>query len=142
MTIRPLRIHHVGIVVQNLEASVAWYGRHLGFEPISEYALPGAKVAFVGSGAMRLELFQTEGATPMSADREQAATNLKLGGINHLAIVVDDLDATVVEFRNEGVEIASPPREVPDGHGDRFAFIRDNERMLIELYEPGYRAKP
>lgn len=142
MTNRVLRTHHVGIVVQDLEASIAWYGRHLGFERITEYAIPGARVTFVKSGAMQLEFFQTEGAAPMSADRAQAATNLKLGGINHLAIAVDDLDTAVVELRDAGVEIASPPREVPDGHGDRFAFIRDNERMLIELYQPGERAKP
>lgn len=73
----------------------------------------------------------------MSPDREEAATNLKHGGINHLAIAVDDLEATVAELQSSGVEVASPPREVPDGRGDRFAFIHDNERMLIELFQPG-----
>lgn len=128
-------LHHVGIVVQDLDASVAWYARCLGFERLSEYSFPGARVAFIGLGDLQLELFQTEGAAPMAAEREAPATNLKIGGVNHFAIAVDDIDAAVEELRSKGVEIVSPPALVPNGRSDRFAFVRDNERMLIELFE-------
>lgn len=136
MTSSPDRVHHIGIVVQNLAASIAWYERHLGFVQAARYAFPGAMVAFIGRGDLRLELFQTDGAVPMAADRERPATNLKIGGINHFAILVKELDRSVAELAALGVEIVSPPRAVPDGSGDRFAFIHDNERMLIELFEP------
>ena len=137
MSDRLQRLHHVGIVVQDLDASLAWYREHLGFERSTGYTIPGARAVFASHGEVRLEFFETEGAAPMSPDRETPATNLKLGGINHFAIAVDDLDATLAELQAKGVEIASPPREVPDGRGDRFAFIRDNERMLVELFQPG-----
>jgi catechol 2,3-dioxygenase-like lactoylglutathione lyase family enzyme len=130
------RLHHVGVVVQDLAASIAWYERHLGFVQASSYDFPGATVAFIERGELRIELFQTEGAKPMAGDREQPATNLKMGGINHFAIMVDGLDQTVADLAALGVEIVSAPRLVPDGSGDRFVFIRDNERMLIELFEP------
>lgn len=130
------RLHHVGIVVQDLATSIAWYERHLGFVQAGSYAFPGTMVALVERGDLRLELFQTEGAEPMVAEREQPATNLKIGGINHFAILVEGLDQSVADLAELGVEIVSPPRAVPDGSGDRFAFIRDNERMLIELFEP------
>lgn len=83
-----------------------------------------------------MELFQTDGSARMASEREQAATNLKIGGINYFAIAVDDLERTVVELQAKGVEIASPPADVPDGRGGRFAFVRDNERMLIKLSQP------
>jgi catechol 2,3-dioxygenase-like lactoylglutathione lyase family enzyme len=130
--------HHVGVVVRDLEASIGWYARHLGFERGSEYGFPGARVAFVGRGDLILELMQVEGAEAMPAEREQPATNLRIGGINHFAIAVDELDRTVEELAATGVEVASPPRDVPDGSGARYAFVRDNERMLVELFQrPG-----
>lgn len=129
------RFHHVGIVVQDLETSIAWYGQHLGFARVSDYAFPGVKAVFIERGNARLELFQTDGSKPMEAGRQQPATNLQLGGINHFAIEVDDLDQTLADLSAKGVEIVSPAREVPDGRGYRFAFIRDNESMLIELLQ-------
>jgi catechol 2,3-dioxygenase-like lactoylglutathione lyase family enzyme len=130
-------IDHVGIVVQNLENSIAWYQQHLGFELLTQYDIPIARVAFIARGDLRLELFETQDASPMPVEREQAATNLKIGGINHFALAVDDLDDAVATLTAAGVEIVSPPRDVPDGRGDRFAFIRDNERMLIEIFQSG-----
>lgn len=127
---------HVGVIVQDLEVSIAWYAKHLGFERQSEFGFPGGQVAFIARGSLRLELFQIEGASPMAAERKQAESNLAIGGINHFAIVVDDLDETVAELQANGVELAYSLNDVPDGSGDRWTFIRDNEGMLIELYQP------
>lgn len=127
---------HIGIVVQDLEVSIAWYAKHLGFERQSKFDFPGAQVAFIRRGSLRLELFQIEGAAPLAAERKQAESNLTIGGINHFAIVVDDLDETVAELQANGVELAYTLNDVPDGSGDRWTFVRDNEGMLIELYEP------
>lgn len=129
-------IHHVGIVVKSVEASVTWYVEHLGFERLFTFGWPGVQAAFIGRGALKLELFQNNEAAPMAEDRRRAETNLKIGGINHFAIEVPDLDATVAALEAKGVEVVSPPREVPNSGGSRFAFIHDNEQMLVELYQP------
>ena len=130
-------VDHVGIVVRDIDRSAAWYERHLGFRRVYEYGFPGVKAMFIANGDIRLELFETQGALPMAPERSAAPTNLKIGGINHVALAVDDLDAAVEELKAGGVRVASEPREVPDGHGDRFAFIHDNEGMLVELFESG-----
>ena len=129
-------IHHVGIVVESLEASVAWYVEYLGFERLFTYGWPGMQAAFIGRGALKLELFQSDAAAPMVEGRRRAETNLQIGGINHFAIEVSDLDAMVSELEAKGAEIASRPREVPNSGGSRFAFVHDNEQMLIELFQP------
>ena len=129
--------HHIGIVVQDIEASEAWYSQMLGFTRLYDYGWPGVQVVFIARGNVKLELFQHAQATPMDPQRQRAETNLKIGGINHFARQVDDLDEAVAELQAKGVEIVSPPRAVPNGDGDRFAFIHDNEKMLVELFQPG-----
>lgn len=130
------RINHVGIVVRDLAASQTWYVEKLGFERLYEYGFPGMKAAFIRRGDFRIEFFQTDGADTMAAEREQPETNLRIGGLNHFAIEVADLDRAVMDLEALGVEIVSPPRDVPASGGERFAFIHDNERMLIELFQP------
>jgi catechol 2,3-dioxygenase-like lactoylglutathione lyase family enzyme len=130
------KAHHIGIVVQDIQASEAWYVEHLGFEPLYTYGWPGVKVAFIKRGDLKSELFQNEQAAPMDGERQAAQTNLRIGGINHFAIEVEDLDEAVSILHAKGVEIVSPPKDVPNGGGDRFAFIHDNEHMLVELFQP------
>ena len=129
--------HHVGITVRDLEATIAWYEKHLGFKRLTDFGYPGARVAFIGRGDLRLEFFQIENAMPMEDGRKEAESNLSFGGINHFAIFVDDLDGTLEELKAKGVEQGYTLNVVPDGSGDRYTFIRDNEGMLIELYQPG-----
>jgi ketosteroid isomerase-like protein/catechol 2,3-dioxygenase-like lactoylglutathione lyase family enzyme len=129
--------HHVGITVRDLEATIAWYEKHLGFKRLTDFGFPGASVAFIGRGDLRLEFFQIENAMPMEEGRKEAESNLSFGGINHFAIFVDDLDVTLTDLKSKGVEQAFTLNVVPDGSGDRYTFIRDNEDMLIELYQPG-----
>lgn len=136
MTAEFSKTHHIGIVVQSIEASAAWYAEKLGFERLYGYGWPGVQVLFIGRGDLKLELFQNDGAAPMDQARQTAQTNLAIGGINHFAIQVDDLDAAIATLQAKGVEIVSPPGEVPNSGGDRFAFIHDNERMLVELFQP------
>jgi catechol 2,3-dioxygenase-like lactoylglutathione lyase family enzyme len=129
-------IHHVGVVVESIEASTAWYVDKLGFERLHTFGWPGVQVAFIGRGELRIELFQNEQALPMAEERRRGKTNLRIGGINHFAIEVADLNATISELRAKGVEVVSPPKEVPGSGGSRFAFIHDNEQMLVELFQP------
>ena len=49
---RLLSLHHVGIVVRDIEASASWYERHLGFERVYGYAFPGAQVMFIARGML------------------------------------------------------------------------------------------
>lgn len=128
-------IDHVGVVVQDLAASIDWYVEKLGFEVLHRFAFPGASAAFVGLAELRLELLQVEGAASMAAERRERASNLRLGGINHLAIRVPDMAAAIAALVAKQVEIVSLPADVPGSGGEQYAFIRDGEGMLIELYQ-------
>ncbi len=130
------RLHHVGVVVNDLQSSLDWYRDKLEFEHQYSFTLPGAQVAMLVRGEARLEIFQVEGAAPGANEREDIETLLKRGGVNHFALNVDELEETVAALAAKGVEIVIPPSSVPNNSGDRFAYIRDNDRMLVELFQP------
>jgi lactoylglutathione lyase len=55
-------------------------------------------------------------------------------GYNHIALLVDDLDATLARLAAEGVHPEKPPYR-PGGRteGHRIAFVRDPDGYRIEL---------
>ena len=55
-------------------------------------------------------------------------------GYNHIALAVDDLDATLAQLAGEGIEPEKPPYR-PGGRteGHRIAFVRDPDGYRIEL---------
>ncbi len=71
MSARLQSLHHIGVIVEDLDATIAWYERHLGFAVLSTFGFPGARVAFIGRGAVKLELFQIDGAAPISDRRRR-----------------------------------------------------------------------
>ena len=57
-------------------------------------------------------------------------------GYGHIAVGVDDLDATLERLREQGIEPEREPYSVRDG-GSRLTFVRDPDEYRIELIERG-----
>ena len=55
-------------------------------------------------------------------------------GYGHIALTVDDLDATLERLANEGIEPERPPYRVREG-GSRICFVRDPDSYRVELIE-------
>ena len=56
-------------------------------------------------------------------------------GYGHIAIAVDDLDATLAALKDEhGIEPERPPYRIREG-GSRLCFVRDPDDYRIELIE-------
>lgn len=52
----------------------------------------------------------------------------------HVALTVDDLDATLARLAEQGIEPERPPYTVREG-GSRLCFVRDPDDYRIELIE-------
>jgi len=52
----------------------------------------------------------------------------------HIAIGVDDLDGTLTQLAEQGIEPERPPYSVREG-GSRLCFVRDPDDYRIELIE-------
>jgi lactoylglutathione lyase len=57
-------------------------------------------------------------------------------GYGHIALTVDDLDATLAALAEKGIEPERPPYTVREG-GSRICFVRDPDSYRVELIERG-----
>jgi lactoylglutathione lyase len=55
-------------------------------------------------------------------------------GYGHVALTVNDLDATLEELARQGIEPERPPYQVREG-GSRICFVRDPDGYRVELIE-------
>jgi methylmalonyl-CoA/ethylmalonyl-CoA epimerase len=97
-----MRIHHVGIVVDDLEEAKRFVGSVLGLELQRELDVPQLKrrVAFYRCGEVEIELID---------DLDLAARQSSLAGatarIEHVALEVDDMEASLQRLAVSGVRI-------------------------------------
>lgn len=131
--IGPLRLHHVGIIVDDLDAAIARY-RALGFPPpeIVDIADQGVRVASFDAAPGYVEIL-----APTVYDSGVVRYLESRGeGIHHVAYAVPDLEATLCHLEAAGFELIdhSPRAGV---HGWRIAFIhpRSCSGVLTELVE-------
>ena len=117
---------HTCYRIGEIDRSVAFY-EQLGFEevrrmPIGDEAI-NVFMALPGEDP-RLELTYNHGVG-----------DYQLGtGYNHIALLVDDLDATLEALAGAGIDPEKPPYR-PGGRteGHRIAFVRDPDGYRIEL---------
>lgn len=125
---------HTGISVYNMEESIAWYRKNLGFEVVKDdgYCPPlGAKIVFIEKDGYQIELFEYDEPKDIPEDRKMPNTDLQTVGTKHVAFATDDMDALKAGFVENGVDIA---HEVRMGD-DAVMFVRDCNGVLIEFIQ-------
>ena len=133
-------IDHVGIAVPDLDAAIKWYHDHLGMivlhEEINEEqgvreAMLSVRGAPVGSAQIQL-------MSPLDETSTIAKFIDKRGpGLHHVAYAVSDIDATLAQLKESGVEMIDSEARVGI-RGSRVAFLhpRATGSVLTELVEP------
>jgi len=114
--------------VQDLEAAVAFYRQHLGFE---EEMRPSPVFAMLYRGDLRL-LLSVPGTHP-GGHALADGTLPSPGGWNRILIQTADLDATIASLRRSGVHFRD---DRPRGLGVRQVLLEDPSGNPIELFEP------
>lgn len=121
---------NVRYMVDNVEAAVAWYTKHLGFALLSSAA---PAFADVQRGALRLLLSgPTSSAGRPMRDGERPGP----GGWNRIHLIVDNLPAEVERLRAAGVEFRN---DVVAGPGGSQILLKDPSGNLVELFQPAPR---
>jgi methylmalonyl-CoA/ethylmalonyl-CoA epimerase len=128
------KIYHLGYAVEDLTAAARFYEEHFGArvgEP-EEVEDQGIVATMFDVGESRIELLE-----PTRADSPVGKFLEKRGeGFHHVAFQVDDLEATLKELKESGVDLIDEKPRVGAG-GTRMAFVhpRDAHGVLTELVE-------
>ena len=136
-TVAP-RLHHFAISVANLETTADWYREKLGFREEYRYAIKemGLQAVFLVLEDFRLEIFEMSESRAASAEERAFDRYLTVRGLKHVALAVDDLEATRAELVERGVQFVTDAMDVPASGGERFCFFTDPNGVLVELFQP------
>jgi catechol 2,3-dioxygenase-like lactoylglutathione lyase family enzyme len=128
-------IHHFALVVNELDASIAWYSDILGFGLERRFGFPevGVDIAhIVHPTGIRIELIQQTGSTRSLDVGLDAFGALKTQGAKHIGLLVEDIEGVAATLKAKGVEIVHDVTAVAPA-GVRNFWIRDNSGNLIEF---------
>ena len=126
----PITTVNVRYMVDDVEAAVAWYTKHLGFTLLSSAAPAFADVAL---GSLRLLL---SGPTSSAGRPMPDGERPRPGGWNRIHLIVEDLPAEVTRLRSGGVQFRN---EIVTGPGGSQILLMDPSENLVELFQPAHR---
>ncbi len=124
----PAMLEHVNVTVPDPEATAAMLGRLFGWQVRWQgAAINGGHAVHVGTGDQYVALY----TGPGGAGRQLPAqdTYRQIGGLNHIAVVVGDLDAAEALVRAEGLE----PHSHADYEPGRRFYFRDPDGVEYEV---------
>jgi methylmalonyl-CoA/ethylmalonyl-CoA epimerase len=131
-----LKVDHIGIAVNNLEETLKFYEDVLGLkcegtEVVEEQKV---KVAFLPVGDTELELL--ESTTEDGPIAKFIAKNGGRGGIQHVAVRVDNIESAIEEVKAKGYKmIDDTPRYGAGNARIAFCHPKGTDGVLLELSE-------
>jgi methylmalonyl-CoA/ethylmalonyl-CoA epimerase len=128
------RIHHAGIVVEQLKEAYRFYREVLGLPLLREAELAdqGVRAALLSAGDTEIELLEpTRGDTGVARFLEKRGE-----GLHHVCFDTPDVDGDLDDLSRRGVELLD--RAPRPGLAGRIAFLhpRACDGVLVELATP------
>ncbi len=127
-------IHHLGIAVESIDDALALYDDSLGLKVGARVEVPGEKVrvAMLPAGDSRIELLEaSDESSPVAKFLRRRGP-----GLHHVALKVDNLEATVERLTAAGRRLTSDGIRV-GAEGYRYVFVHPEGAggVLLELVE-------
>ncbi|KAM9825241.1 methylmalonyl-CoA epimerase, mitochondrial [Syngnathus typhle] len=129
------KLNHIAIAVPDMDKATALYRDVLGATVSEKVPLPehGVYTVFVELGNTKLELLHPLGEkSPISGFLQKN----KAGGMHHICIEVDDINAAIKDLKVKNIRTLSPePRIGAHGKPVMFLHPKDCDGVLVELEE-------
>lgn len=122
----------VRYIVNDVDAAIDFYCRHLGFH---EDMHPAPSFAMLSQGELRLVLSAPSGAGG-GGQAMPDGTMPEPGGWNRFQLEVSELESKVAELRHGGVPFRN---DIVTGVGGKQILVEDPSGNLVELFEPTRR---
>lgn len=155
MAVTMQRVHHVGVIVTNIERSMSFYNRLFDQEPDirtdvensaglsrqfgvgDEEGDAKVKIAFYHLDNTSFEIIEV-----VEPDTTLDQPEVYRAGAKHICFQVEDCDATYDRMVEEGYEFVSRPchfdEDQPKLDGVKWAYFRDPDGNFLEIMEdPG-----
>jgi methylmalonyl-CoA epimerase len=134
MAIALVDIDHVGIAVEDLDASVERYRQLLGVEPLHRERVEdqGVEEVLFAAGTSYIQLLGALGPdTPVGR-----ALASRGPGMHHIAYRVDDIDAALAHLRDAGARLVDD-RPRLGSRNTQIAFVHPDAMggVLVELVQ-------
>ena len=123
----PREMVNVRYIVDDVETSIAFYTKLLGFTVLTSFTPAFADVA---RGNLRLLL---SGPTSSAAQPMPDGAKPQPGGWNRIHLIVEDIEAEVVRLRDAGARFRN---SVLSGPGGKQILLLDPSGNVVELFEP------
>jgi glyoxylase I family protein len=146
-------LNHTGLVVSEMERSLAFYRDVLGLTEERNEVLEGEMIsqvtgfentrmhiAYLGNGDLRHSVELVQYLSPVAKDAQRIPSNSV--GTAHLGAIVKDLDAVFGDLSARGFEFVGPPAVRPGARypwARKACFLKDPDGYLVEFIE---RAPP
>lgn len=131
-----IKLHHGALAVSNIERSLDFYQRVLGFEFDTEIDLPDSslKIVHINRGDDYLELFCHEAATELPEHSRDNMTDFQVVGTKHIAFTTDEPELVHQHLNEQGVNDLT---EIFDNNPYyKYFFFRDPDGIALEVVSP------
>lgn len=129
-----MKINHLGIATKGIEEALKFWEDALGLENVHTEIVEDQKVrvAMLPLGESRIELLEpTSEDSPISKFLEKRG-----GGIHHIAVEVDDIEAALAKLKAEGARlIDEKPRVGAENCLVAFVHPASTNGVLLELVQ-------
>jgi methylmalonyl-CoA/ethylmalonyl-CoA epimerase len=129
-----MKIDHLGIATKGIDGALKFWSDALGLENVHTEIVEEQKVrvAMLPIGESRIELLEpTSDDSPISKFLEKRG-----GGIHHIAVRVDDIDAALNALKVKGMRlIDETPRVGAEGCLVAFVHPSSANGVLLELVQ-------
>ena len=130
-----MKLHHIGIVVKNIQESLGEITQFLEFQETSlpmEVSSQKVNVCFLKTSNVYLELIE-----PIDQDSPVKKFSASGGGFHHLCFEVEDIFKEIEKMKRKGARVIVEPTKGFDDRLIAFIFLnmKNTDCNLIEFAE-------
>jgi methylmalonyl-CoA/ethylmalonyl-CoA epimerase len=132
-----IRLHHVGMLVENIDAETHTYVGRFGYIPQGGVVHDPAQTACVQFLKLPQDEVLLEFVSPDSPESKLTGALNAGVRLHHLCYATDSIEQCCAELRLKGMTLIQAPIRAEAFPGRRIAWLMGRDRVLVELVEEG-----
>jgi methylmalonyl-CoA/ethylmalonyl-CoA epimerase len=130
-----LNLHHIGIAVKDISQATTDYQRRIGCELVGGVIHDPVQTVFAQFLRLPGDSTLIELVAPDGPESKLTNAVRRGGGLNHVCLSTEDIEAACQSLREEGMVILHDPTPAVGFDGRRIAWLMGADQVLIELVE-------